>query len=344
MSDHDPRDDRDDYLWDGGGAVDPDVARLEGARSPGCAIAARRRRCRRARPRRWPYAAAAAVVAAAAVAAVVVLGLLRRAPDPGPPPLACAAPAPAGGFRFEATAGAPRCGGDIVAAGWLPVGGAIETGRDDHVRVQVADIGQIELGGDSRLALVGTGAAEHRLALDRGRLHARVSAPPRLFVIDTPSATAVDLGCEYDLEVGPDGAGALRVTSGVVELEGHGRTVVVPMGAGAVTRPGAGPGTPWAIDAAPALRGALARLDRDPADPAALDEVLRLAVARDSVSLWNLLAVVAPAARGRIFDRLAALDTPPEWVLRDDVVAGDPTAIARLREYLEGTWLHPEVP
>ena len=46
---------------------------------------------------------------------------------------------------------------------------------------------------------------KHCLRLAHGRLSARVTAPPRLFVVDTPAATAIDLGCAYDLAVLTDG-------------------------------------------------------------------------------------------------------------------------------------------
>ncbi len=344
-----------DYLWDRQGPADPDVARLEralgglghGVTRGGLALDALG--AQDAAPpaagrawRRWALGAGGGAILAAAAAVAIYVG--TQPEPPGPPPLACGEAVAEIGFRFAATAGAPRCGGDLVAAGWLPVGGALETGDGDAVRLEVADIGHIELAGGSRLALVSTDATEHRLALDRGKLHARVTAPPRLFVIDTPAVSAVDLGCEYDLEVGPDGASWLRVTSGKVELAGGGRVVLVPMGAEAVTRPGQPPGTPWAIDASPAMRGAIARVDRGGDDaPEALAMVIDLAGARDTVTLWNLLGVVGPQTRGALFDRIVAYVAAPDWVLRADIVAGDAATIDELRAALEDVWFHPEL-
>lgn len=301
---------------------------------------------RPSRPR-WPLYLGAVVAAAALTLAV------WRPWRPGakPPAVAIGCEVAAHGFRYEATAGAPTCGGASSSGGWLPVGGAIETGDGDRVRVEVADIGEIELGERSRLGLVATGPDEHRLALDRGSLHAKVVAPPRLFVIDTPTATAVDLGCEYDLAVDADGSSTLRVTSGVVELAAGSKLSVVPMGAGAITRRGTGPGTPWALGAGPPLRAAIDQLDAG--DARALDDVIRLAGAGDTVTLWNLLGRVGPDERGRVYDAIDAVFSVPEWVLRDDVVAGRGEAITHLREALEGEWMfasdgdgedEPEVP
>ena len=233
--------DRDrDYLWDGAGPVDPEVARLEGAMAP-----LRHREplrlplpARKPPPRRWPiYAGGAALAAAAALLLVWWTHAPSRprprwrAPRPCPADRSASRPPPA-----RRAAAAPR------PTGGLPVGTWLETGDDDAARLEVADIGDVALGADSRLAVVGTSPTEHRLSLARGNLHARVTAPPRLFVIETPTATAIDLGCEYDLEVAADGAATLRVTSGVVELTDGARLVVVPMGACAVdpARPRAG--------------------------------------------------------------------------------------------------------
>ena len=36
-------------------------------------------------------------------------------------------------------------------------------------------------------------AAEFRIALERGTISATITAPPRLFIVDTPTSTVVDL-------------------------------------------------------------------------------------------------------------------------------------------------------
>ena len=43
------------------------------------------------------------------------------------------------------------------------------------------------------------------------------------FYVDTPAASAVDLGCVYELEVGDDGGGMLEVIYGWVSLEAGSR-------------------------------------------------------------------------------------------------------------------------
>ena len=74
------------------------------------------------------------------------------------------------------------------------------------------------------------------MALDRGTIHARIWAPPKLFFVDTQAAVAVDLGCAYTLQVDEKGDGLLRVTSGWVGLEREGRDTYIPEGAVCATR------------------------------------------------------------------------------------------------------------
>jgi len=321
-----------DPLWDPS-VGDPEIARLEHVLAPLRHRAPMPALARRRAPR-WRYAAGGGVALAAAAA---LLLWMRGAPAPA---TACAAASP-GAFRFEALAGAPRCGGAATRAGWLPVGTWLETGAGDRAHLAVADIGDVELAEASRLSVVATGPTEHRLALAQGKLHARVDAPPRLFVVETPAATAVDLGCEYDLAVGSDGTGHLRVRTGLVELGAGDRLAVVPMGAEARIAAKVGPGLPWRTGASPALRAAVDRFDAG--DPGGLDAIVTTARTRDTVTLWNLLGRVDADGRARVLAAIDALVATPDWVVADDIIAGDPTAITRLRQALEGYWLYPEL-
>ena len=80
------------------------------------------------------------------------------------------------------------------------------------------------------------------MALDRGEIRARIWAPPRLFFVNTPSATAIDLGCAYTLQVDDRGWGKVRVETGWVAFEHKGRESFIPKDAMCATRPGVGPG------------------------------------------------------------------------------------------------------
>ena len=97
-------------------------------------------------------------------------------------------------WQVEAIAGAPTAGSRTISKnGALAVGDFLETDANSRARVQVADIGQVEVAPNSRARLAKTVPTEHCLSLERGVLQARTLAPPRLFLVATPSAAAVEL-------------------------------------------------------------------------------------------------------------------------------------------------------
>lgn len=238
--------------------------------------------------------------------------------------------------------GAPRiASGRIDDRGRLRVGEWLETDAASRAEIAVADIGQVEVEPNTRVRLVETRLTEHRLELERGTLHARIWAPPRLFFVNTPSAVAADLGCAYTLEVDDKGRGLLHVTSGYVALETDTRESIVPAGAACMTQPGAGPGTPFFEDAPEAFVQSLAKLDFEN-DRASLDAVLDGARARDTLTLWHLLARVEAGERARVYERLAALSPPPDGVTRDGIVGLDRAMLDTWKSTLEKDWLWGE--
>jgi hypothetical protein len=224
-------------------------------------------------------------------------------------------------------------GVSIVGAGqWL------ETDAKSRARVDVGSIGSVEVTPNTRVRVVTTRPDEHRLALARGEIRARISAPPKLFFVDTASGTAVDLGCEYDLSADDLGRGVLRVTRGWVSYRWKGAESLVPAGASCRTRPKAGPGIPYFDDAPEALKRAVDAFAFDNGGNDALRIVLSEARVRDTLTLWHLLSRVAAADRGRVFDRMAALSPVPSGVSREQVLNLDPTALTIWREDLAWKW------
>lgn len=318
-----------DYLFDKTGD-DPAVTELEALlgdyahRAPLRAPPARRRR--------WVTATAAGGLVAIAVVMIVLWRRDGRGGD------GCASAS--AGFAFAVEGGPARCAGSVASRGTLPVGAWLETSGSAVADVRVADIGQLTVYGDSRLRLVGTGTAGHRMELARGKVAARVSAPPRLFVVDTPVATAVDLGCAYELTVDGNGRTHLRVTSGAVSLEGHGLVAYAPTGTEVVAAPGKGPGTPVATGAPDELRAQVAWFDGG--DPAALRAIVEGAETRDTITLWNLLSRTTAADRAAVVARLDELSQRPPSVRAEDVLSGDAGAIERWREALDDSWSCPD--
>src|SRR5262249_55649171 len=83
----------------------------------------------------------------------------------------------------------------------LRPGELLQTDSSSQAQIKIANIGQLTIDRNTRIRLLVTDADQHRIALDHGRVEATTWAPPRLFIVETPSATAVDLGCKYALEV-----------------------------------------------------------------------------------------------------------------------------------------------
>src|SRR5215213_1899223 len=160
--------------------------------------------------------------------------------------------------------GTPRIGSEGISNdGQLAIGEWLETDEKSRAQIAVGSIGNVDIDENTRVRLLETHATEHRLELARGKMSARIWAPPRLFFVDTPSAVAADLGCAYTLEVDDHGASLLRVTSGWVALQLKDRESIVPAGAACETRPGIGPGTPYFEDSASTFREALKKIDFD---------------------------------------------------------------------------------
>jgi ferric-dicitrate binding protein FerR (iron transport regulator) len=120
--------------------------------------------------------------------------------------------------------------GGLPGTEQLRPGDVLET-NTSSAEIAIADIGRMTVEPNSRIRLLVTQKDQHRIALDRGRLEAFTWSPPRLFVVETPLANAVDLGCKYSLEVEQDGSSLLHVTLGLVALEREGRETIDPAGA-----------------------------------------------------------------------------------------------------------------
>lgn len=245
--------------------------------------------------------------------------------------------APPASWNFETIAGLPKVGASSES-GKLAVGDFLETDADSKARIEVADIGNVEIEPNSRVRLVNTSKKQHRLSLERGTLQAQILAPPRLFIVDTPSAMAVDLGCAYKLEVDKAGNSKLYVTSGYVSLERGGRESIVPAGAICFTRHGKGIGTPFFVTATPELGAALMRFDFERGGTASLATIISESRAEDTLTLWHLLPRVNKDDRDRLFDVMASFVAPPEGVTREGVLRLDKKMLDAWRIEMETFW------
>src|SRR6266704_1250003 len=328
---------KDDYLWDGSGEPDPQVQKLE-------TVLGRYRHNQPApafdqvaeiRPvkHRWRFlnlslsVQLGAVAACLAVAVTLYFYLRPLTDDQGP------------SWEVARLAGAPRIGLKAVGAnagtGKLSVGQTLVTDSSSRANITLNETGTIDVEAGSRIRLVQSGRGRKRLSLERGTIHATIWAPPGEFVVDTPSAVAVDLGCVYTLEVDDSGAGLLRTTMGWVGFKLNGHESFIPAGAICQTRPKIGPGTPYFEDASASFRDALIKFDFGSATPQERHALLGILLAdarkNDALTLWHLLSRVSDADRPAVYDRLALLAPPPAGVTREGILRLD-------RKMLDSWW------
>ena len=277
---------------------------------------------RRQRRMRWTLWVPSFVAATAIILIVAVVWFPHRRPTP--------AGSPEQGWTVESLAGAPRLGSKVMAKGGaatLIVGQVLQTDSQSRASISISATGEIQVDPDSKVCLVASTSVRKRLALERGTIHAMIWAPPGEFVVDTPSAVAVDLGCAYTLHVDDSGAGRLQTTFGWVGFRSDGRESFVPAGAVCMIRPRIGLGTPFFEDASQPFREALAKLDFDPGTAeqrsSELSVLLSEARKRDALTLWHLLGRVSESERSRVYDRLALLVPPPPHVTRPGVLRLD---------------------
>ncbi len=220
----------------------------------------------------------------------------------------------------------------------------LETDGNSKARINLTKIGHVDIDPNSRVKVLSTKMTEQRFALERGKMSAQISAPPRIFFVDTPSAKAVDLGCAYTLEVDDSGRGLLQVTSGWVALEDKGRESRVPAGAACETRPQIGPGTPFFMSSTAPFQKALEKFDFEQGGVEALKIVLAEATTSDTLTLFNLLYRVKDTERASVYDRLASLVKPPDDVTRDGMLTLNPSMLESYQTALEPLWISESFP
>lgn len=329
----------DDYLWDGSGEPDPEVQKLEKALG--------RYRHNQPAPKfdelveippaksrtrffNFRFSFQLAALAATLLIALTLFYFLRG-PNPGVD----------SGLAWDVARleGTPRVGwhslGEKSGPGKLGIGQTLVTDSSSRAIIRLDETGRIEVDASSRLRLVTNGPGRKRLSLERGTIHAVIWAPPGEFVVDTPSAVAVDLGCVYTLHVDDSGAGLLRTTMGWVGFKLNSHESFIPAGAVCKTRPKIGPGTPYMEDASASFQDALSRFDFQSATPsernALLDTLLSSARKSDAMTLWHLLSRVSETDRPSVYDRLVALSPPPAVVTREGILRLD-------RNMLDAWW------
>jgi hypothetical protein len=279
----------DDYLWDKSGEPDAEVQKLETLLGRYRSLAPmpdfKRVAVIRRRPV-WPLAAAAALIVC------MILGALRFY-------------TPANRWRAIEESGVADVPHSILRAGDV-----VRTERGS-VRLQSPAVGTIDLGANTTMRLIENRSRRHRLALAAGTIHAKTTSQPGVFVIDTPKARAIDLGCEYTLTIAPGGGGELHVLAGWVDLTHGYEQSLVPQGASAMITTDGSLTVPVFDDATPAFHEAVSKHD--------MPTIVALARTRDAFTLLNLFRLASPDERTLLYDRLNQLVPAPFSITRESV-------------------------
>lgn len=298
------------YLWDRSGEPDLEVERLErllgqfreSGKDNSVALRAHLLRAREKTPMRFRVAAAAVL----ALASVISLVVYRA--------------------RVEEPATAWTMSVEGRKAKKVRTGQIIQTVARTHGRLESPDVGEVDIQPESTIRVLGRSSAHAHLALDRGTIHAFIWARPAEFVVDTPSARTIDLGCQYTLRVDGDGSGFLTVETGWVAFQWNRVESFIPAGAACATHRERGPDPPYFLDASAAFRQSLQSFDRR-GDRSSLESVLVNAQPRDALTLWHLLNRAATDQRPAIVNRFAQLVTLPGKFDRGALLRGDPLAV-----------------
>ena len=230
------------------------------------------------------------------------------------------------------------------ADGAWRIGQTRSTGSQQHLELALNGIGTLNLEPDTTVKLLASSPTEQRVQLDRGTVHAKVNAPPRVFMVDTPVARAVDLGCEYTLHVAGNHRTERKVTFGRVALEDGRNSVTVYAGFETTQSPKSPPRVPWPSDATPELEELIRQADVE-RDAKALDQLIHhpcdvtkhcLGPFEQQLALWHLAFRLDTAGRKAAIEKLSEAVPPPAEL---DVDAFELSAPA-MQKWLDALFTH----
>ena len=175
-------------------------------------------------------------------------------------------------------------------SGLIQEGEELETKDSSGAVIEIDSLGTVTLEPNTKIKFIKSDSSEKRISIIYGSVHAKINAKPRTFFVDTKSATAIDLGCAYNLTVDSGGNAMLYVDSGSVILSSNGRESLVPAGKYCMAKSGIGPGTPYRQNASKEFKDALLSYDFGNGGSEAVNTLLKHAKKTDAVTLINMLA------------------------------------------------------
>ncbi|HEU4339214.1 MAG TPA: hypothetical protein VFS19_04030 [Planctomycetota bacterium] len=187
-----------------------------------------------------------------------------------------------------------------------------EARADGTRELDLGRYGRVIAEPDTKVRVVRMDDTLHKLRLDRGTIHASITreARPRLFQVETPATTCIDLGCRYTLTVLPSGVSEVKVATGRVAFHDGRREVFIPEGASGRAAPGKYPSTPIHDDASPELKRAVVEFDAHPAGrrKELADAIAKqIRIRQDGLVAWHLLQDSEPAVVTAARDSLVKL-------------------------------------
>jgi hypothetical protein len=258
------------------------------------------------------------------------------------------------GIGFALRPAPPKPSGWTMGDRRLSIGEQITVGPHTKAMIKNPSLGKIFLTANTRFQIKDANG-QKRLRLDEGTLEATVTAPPRLFAVETPNGVATDLGCAYLLntrrvgrtEIGPIHFGGhqltiLSVTSGWVELADPISGIVLVPAKASCKIFDRSVGIPVFGDAPLRLAGLYS-------DPHVTS--LRLTSAagfielsnrpKDSLTLFYLLYRFDGKTREAIWEKLITLVPPPSGVTKELALRLDKKTMEIYLEKLKPIW-NPE--
>ncbi|MFI5144516.1 MAG: FecR domain-containing protein, partial [Ignavibacteria bacterium] len=196
-------------------------------------------------------------------------------------------------------------------SGLIQEGEELETKDSSGAVIEIDSLGTVTLEPNTKIKFIKSDSSEKRISVLYGSVHAKINAKPKTFFVETKSATAIDLGCAYNLTVDSGGNAMLYVDSGSVILTSNGRESLVPAGKYCMAKSGIGPGTPYRQNASKEFKDALLSYDFGNGGSEAVNTLLKHAKKSDAVTLINMLPRIEGASKGKVYDRLKLIAPPP---------------------------------
>lgn len=239
-------------------------------------------------------------------------------------------------WNVSAVTGTTKIGDDIVkgAAGFAP-GDAMETFGESYARIEVPDIGTIDVNPFTVLTNVDK---KNTLEIKKGSITANFQNSKNIFHFIIPSANVSDfnLNSSYSITVSDEGISEISVSAGWVDVESDNAEVIIPKYYKVEVSKGKGCGIPFHFSADQEfidLINELAFRSRE----TILSQIVKRASLKDAVTLWNIFSRVDHEYRKLVYKKLNELVPHPENIEEEKFLQLDEESMLKWLQEIE--WL-----